>query len=134
MVFIQHNGTEEEGLSPNTKGWNIISSLDVSEGDSIIKKTTNDSFYKTQLDSYLAAIGAKSRIIFGWATNFCADTTVRSAISHEYFVTVAADCHTVSNRPHLTAERVIEHHNWLWGDLITTNRSVQVTKEYPLCL
>jgi hypothetical protein len=40
-------------------------------------------------------------------------------------VLVAADGHTVSDRPHLDAPTIIRHHNWLWNNLITA-RSIRV--------
>ena len=51
----------------------------------------------------------------------CVDTTVRSAASLGFNVVVVSDCHTVSDRPHMDAERVIEHHQWIWTNLISLN-------------
>ena len=63
--------------------------------------------------------GATTRLLIaGWATDLCVDATVRSAAALGYEVVVIADCHTVSDRPHLGAERVIEHHHWVWANLL----------------
>jgi nicotinamidase-related amidase len=134
VIFIQHDGTEEEGLLPNSDGWNILSSLDRYAADVVIRKTTNDAFYKTTLDECLKNLGYEEVIFCGWATDFCVDTTIRSAISHEYFVSVASDCHTVSDRPHMRAENVIKHHNWLWSNMLTPRKKVQVLQAIELCL
>ena len=64
-------------------------------------------------------------LVVGWATDFCVDSTVRSAVSHDYHVVVVGDAHTPSDRPHLAAPDVIRHHNWLWSGLLT-NRSIRV--------
>ena len=133
VIFIQHNGTEEEGLLPNTEGWNILSSLEMTDTDTLIQKTTNDSFYNTELHSYLSNIGVKSLIICGWATDFCVDTTIKAAVSREYIVSVASDCHTVSNRSYMKADVVIKYYNWLWTHIITPNKNIQVLKESQLC-
>jgi nicotinamidase-related amidase len=45
-------------------------------------------------------------------------STVRSAAALGYPVVVVSDCHTVSDRPHMDAEKVIEHHHWVWRNLI----------------
>ncbi len=35
------------------------------------------------------------------------------------YATIApADGHTTSNRPHLTAQQIIAHHNSIWADFI----------------
>ena len=127
VIFIQHDGTAEEGLSPNTSGWEILSALTRTDSDIIIRKTTNDAFYNTELHDVLAGINPEKLIISGWATDFCVDTTVRSSVSHNYNVVVASDCHTLSNRPHLQAEQIIEHHNWVWRNLITPAKEVEVS-------
>ena len=57
-------------------------------------------------------------LVTGWATDFCVDATVRRAVALGHHVVPVADAHTVSDRPHLTALRVIEHHNWVWSRLI----------------
>jgi len=133
VIFIQHDGTAEEGLSPNTSGWEILSALTRTDSDIIIRKTTNDAFYNTGLHHILARIKPEKLIVSGWATDFCVDTTVRSSVSHNYNVVVASDCHTLSNRPHLKAEQVIEHHNWVWRNLITPAKKVEVIPLLGLC-
>lgn len=126
VIFIQHDGTSEEGLLPLTTGWEILSSCTKTDSDLIIRKTLNDSFCNTQLSEILLELNADKVIISGWATDFCVDTTIRSAVSLGHNVVVVSDCHTVSNRPHLKARQVIEHHNWVWKGLLTTSNTVQV--------
>jgi nicotinamidase-related amidase len=69
--------------------------------------------------------------IAGWATDFCVDATVRSAVSNDHHVVVVADAHTLSDRPHLDAPTVIRHHNWVWSHLIS-NRSIRVASAAEL--
>ncbi len=126
VLFIQHDGTGEEGLAPFTPGWEILSSLDKQDSDMIIRKTICDAFYCTDLKMQLDKLDAERLIITGCATDFCVDTTIRAAVSHNYHVVVASDCHTTADRPHLKAESVIAHHNWVWGDLIVPDGRVDV--------
>jgi len=133
VIFIQHDGTEKDGLCPNTSGWEVLSELVKTDSDYSIRKTTNDAFYNTELHISLTKLNPERLIISGWATDFCVDTTIRSAVSHNYNVVVASDCHTVSNRPHLEAEQVIEHHNWVWKNLITPSKEVEVIPLLELC-
>lgn len=128
VIFIQHNGTAEEGLLPNTAGWQLLETLQTAPTDTLIQKTTNDAFYNTTLEKHLRARCVENLIVCGWATDFCVDSTIRAAISRDYFVSVAADCHTVSDRPYANARTVIEYHNWLWENLITGRGTVQVQK------
>ncbi len=133
LAFVQHDGTSEEGLLPLTPGWEILSSLTKRDSDLVIRKTINDSFYNTQLNECLNKLNAEKVIISGWATDFCVDSTVRAAVSLEHKVVVASDCHTVSDRPGLTAKQIIEHHNWLWANLLTPGKEVEVVPHFQLC-
>jgi nicotinamidase-related amidase len=51
-------------------------------------------------------------------------TTIRSAVSHNLNVVVVSDGHTTADRPHLDAQFIIGHHNWMWSTLITPNAPV----------
>ncbi len=133
VIFIQHDGTKEEGLLPYTKGWEIIRKLIKKDSDIIIRKSINDSFQNTELKNILLGLKIEKFIIAGWATDFCVDSTVRSAVSLGFNVVVASDCHTVSNRPHLNAKKVIEHHNWIWQNLIVLENSIEVLPLSKLC-
>ena len=70
-------------------------------------------------------------LVTGWATDFCVDATIRSAVSNDYDVVAVADGHTLNDRPHLDAPSVIRHHNWIWSELIT-NRSIRVASTAEL--
>ena len=37
-----------------------------------------------------------------------------------------SDGHTTGDRPHLAAEKVIEHYNWIWQNMLPTKGSVEV--------
>ncbi len=126
VYFIQHDGNSEEGLAPFTSGWEILSSLKKRDPDIMIRKTICDSFYQTDLKAKLDKLDIDRLIITGCATDFCVDTTVRAAVSHGYHVVIASDCHTTADRPHLNAKQVIQHHNWVWGDLIGPEKRVEV--------
>ena len=126
IIFIQHDGNKENDHEPMSKGWEILSSLTQKKSDITVSKTICDAFYQTDLKAILDDLEISRLIITGCATDFCVDTTIRVAVSHEYHVVVASDCHTTADRPHLNAKQVIDHHNWLWGDLIAPNSNVDV--------
>ncbi|MCP4694589.1 MAG: isochorismatase family protein, partial [Desulfobacterales bacterium] len=64
--------------------------------------------------------------VTGCATDFCVDTTVRSAASKDYEMVVVSDAHTTGDRPHLGAEAIIEHHNWVWENFIPPGKDIMV--------
>lgn len=127
VIFIQHDGTCDSYLLPGTPDWEILPSLVMSASDIVVQKTANDAFYNTNLQEKLDSLGVNELYIAGCATDFCVDTTIRSAHSKNYKITVVEDAHTTGHRPHLDAASVIVHHNWVWSELSPTQHRITVS-------
>jgi len=84
-----------------------------------VTKTLNDAFAGPDLHTKLQGLAPERLLIAGWATDFCVDATLRSAVSHGYDVIAVSDAQTLADRPHLDAAGVIRHHTWVWANLIT---------------
>jgi nicotinamidase-related amidase len=125
VLFIQHDGPKGDSLEPGTCGWEILGTLNRSDKDPVIRKTACDAFLGTGLADTLNRLKATTLIITGCATDFCVDTTLRSATSRGFDVLVPTDCHTTADRPHLDAETIIVHHNFMWENLILPGHPVK---------
>jgi nicotinamidase-related amidase len=119
VVFIQHEGPEDDPHHPTKPGFQVLSELRIEPGDRRVLKTACDAFLSTSLAEELAAAGIRDLIVTGCATEYCVDTTVRSALGRGYRVVVPRDGHTTADRPHLSAVKIIEHHNVTWADFIS---------------
>ena len=126
VVLIQHAGSDGDDFVPQSSGWHFLEGLRVNAQDIVISKTLNDPFVRSTLAATLDELRVSRILIAGWATDFCVDACVRSAVAYGRPVVAVSDGHTSSDRPHLTAEQVIEHHNWVWSGLIAPH-GVQVT-------
>jgi len=128
VIFIQHDGAPGgEDVVPFTEGWKLHPKLDVRPDELVIRKTTCDAFYGTLLESELRSRGITTLLLMGFATDFCVDSTLRSAASKNFAVIIVADAHTTSDNPVLKADQVRQHHNWVWAICITS-RGVTVLK------
>jgi nicotinamidase-related amidase len=125
VIWIQHCGRPGEDFERDTPGFELLPDLQRAPGDLTSHKTLNDPFAGTGLAETLRKLVPDKVLVTGWATDFCVDATVRSAVSHDFDVVVVGDGHTVSDREHLDAASVMRHHNWVWSNLIT-NRSIRV--------
>ena len=128
VIFIQHNGRKQNFCAPGSKGWEILDELIRKPGDQVISKEANDAFYQTQLHLFLQMNRINELIITGCATDFCVDSTVKSALVHDYNLTIISDAHTTADRPFLEASKVIEYYNWIWADLIPTEGKIRLIK------
>jgi len=126
VVWVQHDGAPGDALEPGTDGWQILPALERCVNDESVRKTACDSFLGTKLDALLRERSPDRVIVAGWATDFCVDTTVRSCTTRGFKTWVASDEHTLSDRPHLPAMKIIEHRNYVWSNLIAPGGPVTV--------
>ncbi len=126
VIFVRHDGPDGDAHHPSQPGWHILPELEILRGDEIMAKTACDSFLGTELENILRANDIGELIITGCATDFCVDTTVRSALARGYPTIAPSDGHTTADRPHLNAAQIIAHHNAIWANFIAPGGSARV--------
>ena len=110
VVFIQHEG-QGGYLAHGSRAWQLADGLLAEPDDLYVRKTTPDSFLRTDLQALLSARGVSELIVCGMHSEFCVDTTTRRALALGYPVTLVADGHTSAGNAVLTPQQVIAHHN-----------------------
>lgn len=128
VFFIQHDGTGSGNFEKNSEDWEILDELLVESTDVRIDKYANDVFYRSELHSELLRLNVTELFITGCATDFYVESTIQSALTKEYQITVVADGHTTGERPNLKAEQVIDHYNWVWKNMVPINGRIKVEK------
>ncbi|MBT2320888.1 cysteine hydrolase [Variovorax paradoxus] len=110
VIFIQHESTAGY-LEHGSAAWQLARGLDVQGTDIRVRKTTADSFLRTELEALLQKLGASQLVICGMHSEFCVDTTARRALALGFPVTLVSDAHTSAGNSAISAEQVIAHHN-----------------------
>jgi len=110
VIFVCHEAPDSV-LTYQSPGWQLVEGLQCAEADLLVRKTTPDSFLRTDLHQLLQQRHITRLVIAGYASEFCIDTTVRSAAAHGYAVDLVADSHTTHDKPHLAAVSIRAHHN-----------------------
>lgn len=110
VVIIQHERAKGP-MSVNTEGWQLQPGLEVELDDLRVRKTTPDSFLRTNLKELLDQKGVTELTICGYASEFCVDTTTRRAAALGYPVTLVADGHTTHDKAHASAAQIRAHEN-----------------------
>lgn len=111
VIFVQHNGEKGHPLERGTMGWEIHSRIAPLPDETIVEKTTPDSFCKTKLGDVLREQEIEHLIICGMQTEYCVDTTVRRAFSEGYKITLIGDSHSTFDSDYLQAGDIVKHHN-----------------------
>lgn len=115
IVFIRHTEGDGSPLQLGLPGWQLDARLKLQPNDVIMNKTTPDSFYHTELLGWLKTHDITDLTVCGLQTDYCIDTTTRSAFSHEFNVTLISDAHSTCDSGDLRASAVIAHHNRVLG-------------------
>ncbi|GGD18448.1 isochorismatase family protein [Hyunsoonleella pacifica] len=126
VIYIQHDGTGTGEFEKGSIEWENLNDLIVKQNDILIDKYANDVFYKSKLQSKLIELKISELVITGCATDFCVESTIQSALTKDYNITVVGDGHTTGERPGLKAKQVIDHYNWVWQNMIPTKGKVVV--------
>jgi nicotinamidase-related amidase len=111
IIYIQHNGPRGSQLEKGKPGWKIHPRVAPTSRDIIIPKKHPDSFQESTLEDTINELGVNELYICGFASEFCVDTTVRSAYSKGFSVTLISDCHTTTDSEVFRARQIIDHHN-----------------------
>ncbi|MGW4486442.1 isochorismatase family protein [Amycolatopsis sp. NPDC004368] len=89
VVHVRNNGTGDDPDVPGSPGWALVH--DVLRGESVVDKTTPDSFAGTPLADFLPA-GAPL-VIAGMQSDFCVRETTLAALRRGHPVTLVTDAH-----------------------------------------
>ncbi len=115
VFYMQHDGGPGDAFDKNGPGFALLPEIAPVEGERVTVKTRTSAFYETGLDLTLRAAGIDALAICGMQTEYCVDTTVRSAFERGYRVTVACDAHTTCDSALLPAATIIAHTQHLWN-------------------
>lgn len=114
IVYIQHTEDDSE-YKEGSSTWEIHPRIAPRSTDVVVQKRTCDSFHETNLQEELNKLQIEKLVIIGMQTEFCIDTTVRSAFSKGYNNILVKDAHSTFDTDHLIASQIINHHNHVLG-------------------
>ena len=126
IIYVQHDGPEGDSLEVDSAGWLIHPAIAPASGEPVVHKRACDSFFGTTLQSELEERGIRHLVVTGAMTEYCVDTTCRSAVSLGYDVTLVSDAHTTHDNDLLSASQIILHHNALLNGFDAGNHAIAV--------
>ncbi len=116
IIYVQHCGGIGHPLETGTDGWEIHPAIAPRTDDVVVQKATPDSFHNTNLKAELDSRNISRLVMAGLQTEYCIDTTCRRAFSLGYEVILAKDAHGTWSNDIVTAQQIIDHHNYVLGD------------------
>jgi nicotinamidase-related amidase len=125
VVLVQH----EEGAGPlqyGAAGWQLADGLATAASDLRVRKTTPNSFYRTELQDRLQERGVGRLVVCGLQSDYCVDTTVRQALALGYAVVLVADAHSTVDNAVLSAAQITAHHNTTFAHMTSFGPRIHV--------
>jgi nicotinamidase-related amidase len=107
IVFIQ----DKDVGTPGSPEWAICPDLAPQAHEHVIAKSYADSFYQTDLHTWLQSIAIRRLIVVGCKTDVCIDMSCRRAVSLGYEVTLLSDGHSTTDNRFLSAVQSIDYYN-----------------------
>ncbi|RZI69936.1 MAG: cysteine hydrolase [Variovorax sp.] len=110
VIFVQHE-SKSGYLEYETPEWQLAEGLMIESVDRKLRKTTPDSFLRTELETLLRGLEVDRLVLCGMHSEFCVDTTARRALALGYPVVLVSDAHTSAGNAAISAQQVVAHHN-----------------------
>jgi nicotinamidase-related amidase len=126
VFIVQHESDANGPLARGSDGWQLPVQLVRAASDHSVYKTVGDSFQDTALDERLREMGIDHVVLCGYATEFCVNATARRAELLGFRTTIASDLHTTADKPHLAADKIVEHQNFVWTHSSMSGNGVKV--------
>ena len=111
VIHVQHEASTGDHFSHGSEAWALDARLHALDSDIFVRKTTPDSFLRTNLQAVLEDNAVSDLVVCGYASEFCVDTSVRRAAALGYGVTLVSDAHTTHDKGHAEASAIVAHHN-----------------------
>jgi nicotinamidase-related amidase len=108
VIYVQDN---DMGAPIGSPEWQIHPAIAPRAGETVVNKLACDAFYETNLADELSKREINRLVICGCASQYCIDTSCRSAVARGYDVTLAGDAHTTMGNGILSIEQIIAHTN-----------------------
>lgn len=121
VVHLQNDGAVGAPDEPGTPGWELWQVP--RPGEPVLRKTADDPFAETDLESVLRQADARRVVVCGLLAEMCVAATARGALSRGFEVVLPRDARATSDipdqgpaAPGVRAELVARVAEWSLGD------------------
>jgi nicotinamidase-related amidase len=131
VVYLQNDGAPGTLDEPGTTGWFIHPSVTPRPGEVVLRKTGDDGFEDTALETVLAQQHVARMAVTGLLSEMCVSATVRGALKRGIEVVLVRDAHgtyDLDDIPSAIVARVAEH---ALGDEVELAEAASITFSQP---
>lgn len=111
VVYVRHDGGKGSDLEPGTRGFEICAQIAPQNDEKIFTKTYSSAFLKTGLKEYLEQKGIQSIILVGMQTEYCIDSTCKTAFELGFRVLIPEGAFTTFDNGPLNAAELCDFYS-----------------------
>lgn len=117
VIYVRHDDGKGGDLEYGTDGWQIFHEIEPNDNEKIFEKQYNSAFLKTGLAKYLESKSINTIILVGLQTEYCIDTTCKSAFEHGYKIIIPEATNTTFDNEFLSGQKLYEFYNYkIWNN------------------
>ena len=116
VIWVQHS---DDQMKYGSESWQYVPELVREDTEPVVHKNYGDSFEATDLEDLLAERAVGHVVITGAQTDMCVRSTLHSAFTRGYDVTLVGDAHTTEDLTAYgapTPAEVVAHTNLYWKE------------------
>ena len=117
VIYVRHDGGEDDVLAYGTSGWQLEKSLHPRTEERVFDKRFGSAFRQTRLHDYLVERDISRLVVCGMQTEYCIDTSVKVAFEFGYDIVIPAGATTTYANPFLSGEKLITYYErMIWHE------------------
>ena len=126
VIYVRHDDGPSGDLEYGTDGWQIYAMIAPARDEKIFDKQYNSAFLNTGLKKYLDSKEINTIILVGLQTEYCIDTTCKSAFEYGYKVIIPEETNTTFDNEYLSGEKLYAFYNYkIWNNRFADVPSVE---------
>ena len=124
VIYFQHDDGPGTGFSIGDEDFEIANQVTPMDEEKVFVKDINSCFGNEEFVDYIK--NEDTLMVVGLQTNFCVDTTVRSAFERGYKVIIPQGANSTFDNDYMTGEVTYKYYNdMMWPERFATCMSVE---------
>ena len=130
VIYVKHDDGPGSGFTFGDEDYEIADEIAPANGEKVFVKTIPSSFSNKEFAAYLEGTKDDALMIVGLQTDFCIDSTVKSAAERGYRVIVPKGTNSTFDNPYMTGETTCGYFFCeVWPDLFAECVSLEEAME-----
>ena len=118
VIYVKHDDGPGSGFTFGDEDFEIAEEIAPANGEKVFVKTVPSCFSNKEFAAYLEGTKDDALMIVGLQTDFCIDSTIKSAAERGYRVIVPKGTNSTFDNPYMTGEKTCEYFFCeVWPDL-----------------